>query len=341
MSVDGRDVIENDDKAYSDYALTHEEEPRRRVYARRHVVGPVLVARIATALLWLLIVGAVALGVVAAVTRIPQPEPAPADVVGSDGTVATVAGHDAVLVAGFAQMAVRRYVGLAGEGAEDVMEGLVADDVAGRLAGVTSQGFSVVDAVTVDVDDLGDGQWSAMVACDLMAALDGTYEPVGVRYYRVGVATGEGGGAVVLTDLPSMVPPPEMVEVGEPLADLGSPRSDDPQVTAVREFLGALLLGESSVQRDTAPGTGMAAITPPPFVALELDGFGVADPDAEETPARVSVLAIDAHGLAQRLHYTVNLRVREGRWEVTELLGAPPINDVDNVGTGRARDDAQ
>jgi hypothetical protein len=49
------------------------------------------------------------------------------------------------------------------------------------------------------------------------------------------------------------------------------------------------------------------------------------------------VLAVDERGLAQRLHYTLGMRLREGRWEVAELFTAPllssetypPSDDVD------------
>jgi hypothetical protein len=214
------------------------------------------------------------------------------------------------------------------------MDGLIAGDVP-PLDGVTPGGFYVVDAVTVDVEDLGGGYWSATVACDLMASIDEQYGPVGVRHYSVGVATGQGGTGPVLVSLPALVPAPPAAEPPELVASsFEAPDPDDPQVSTIREFLGALLLGEGAIGRYTAPGVRIAAISPPPFASLEITEAAIADPEADETAARVTIHALDEHGLAQRLHYALDLQEREGRWEIARLVAAPPVVE-ENEATGR------
>jgi Conjugative transposon protein TcpC len=296
----------------------------------RDVVGSVLLARIATACLWLLVIGAVVLAVVSLVVRTAPPQTAASG--DREPVRPSVGGDAAVMVAGFAQMAIRRYVGEAGEDAEATMDGLVAGGVP-PLDGVTPGGYYVVDAVTVAVEDLGGGYWSATVACDLMASIDEQYGPVGVRYYSVGVATGDGGGPV-LVGLPAMVPAPAPAQAPElAAASLDAPDPDDPQVATIREFLGALLLGQGSISRYTAPGVRISAIDPPPFTELEVQEVAIADPEAEQTAARVTVHALDERGLAQRLQYALDLQQREGRWEIARLAGAPPVDA--NEATGR------
>lgn len=334
VSVDGPDVEEGG-YPLDDELVDEAERPaggtsragRGSTLRWRQVVGSVLLARIATAFLWLLIIGAVVLAVLSLLLRTPPP-PSVADGGGAPAST-TVEGDNAVMVAGFAQMAVRRYVGEAGEGAEAIMDGLVAGGVP-PLDGVTPGGFYVVDAVTVAVEDLGGGYWSATVACDLMAAIDEQYGPVGVRYYSVGVATGEGGAGPVLVGLPAMVPAPAPAEAPELVASsLEAPDPDDPQVATIREFLGALLLGEGAIARYTAPGVRIPAISPPPFASLEVTEVAIADPEADETAARVTVHALDERGLAQRLHYALDLQAREGRWEIARLAAAPSVEAGD------------
>ncbi|HSK97589.1 MAG TPA: conjugal transfer protein [Euzebyales bacterium] len=301
--------------------------PRDR---RQFLVGSVLLMRLATSLLWLLVVGALLIGLLALAASLQRvEEQAPASAPGDEGDDAA----GAVQAAGFAQLAVRRYIGEVGEGGEEIVGGLLAGTTP-ELHGVTPAGFFVNDAVTVHVDDRGDGYWAATVAADLMAAVDGEYQPVGIRYYSVGVMVDEHGGAR-LADVPSQVPAPEATEAADLLAGgLDTPDRNAPQTIAVREFLGALLLGEGSIQRYTAPGTEIAAITPAPFVALEVDGVAIAEPEAERTVVRAAVLAIDGNGLAQRLHYTVDLQLRDGRWEVVELFAAPPLDDDEDRSSG-------
>jgi Conjugative transposon protein TcpC len=330
---DEYEVYDNVDGGGDDHV--HDDGPARPTLSRQHIVGSVLLARIAKAALWLMIMAAVFMAAVALVgvaSQAGQPEATP---IRTD----EVAPGDAVLVGGFAQMAVRRYLGEAGEDTEEVLESILDGDIP-DLRGVTPAGFYVVDAVTIDVDEIGDGYWSATVAADLMAAVEERYQPVGVRYYNVGVIT-DGEGGPVLADLPSQVPAPTNVtSPGLETGLLETPDSESAQIAAVREFLGALLLGQGSIQRYTAPGTTIASITPAPFASLEIDGASVVDPEAERTLVRVAVLAVDEHDLAQRLHYTVDLRLRDGRWEVVELFAAPPLAEDETPDEAPAPEEA-
>jgi len=318
VPVEG-DPLYEDDPPYDPEA----EKARRGrgIPIRQYLVGSVLFARLATMGLWLLVISALIVALIALLAASRAAQPAPATTGGDTGLVA----GDAARAAGFAQMAARQYVGEAGEGAEDVLAPLTN----GRevdLQGVTPAGFYVVDATTVDLVDVGGGYWSATVALELMASVEGNYEPIGVRYYGVGVILDETGGAV-LADLPSQVPAPPPAESPGLLAEALEQPDGSPQIDAAHEFLGALLLGEGSMQRLTAPGSDIHAIDPPPFEALEIDGAAIAEPEADATAVRVSVLAIDGNGLAQRLHYTLGMRRRAGRWEVADLFRAPLLSD--------------
>jgi hypothetical protein len=302
----------------SDLDYEPENSPKLR---RQHLVGSVLVARLASAGLWLLVIGAVVLAALALIASRSAQAPAAAP----EGDIAA-AGDSAQRAAGFAQMAVRQYIGEAGQGTEDVMASLLAGEQP-SLEGVTPAGFYVVDATAVDLEDIGGGYWAVTVAAELMAAVDGRYEPSGVRYYSVGVLVDDATGGAVLADVPSQVPPPPGVESPGLLAEpLGAP-DDSEQLATVREFLGALLLGEGPIRRFTAPGADIPAIDPPPFTVFEIDGATVTTPEADATAVRVSLLAADDRGLAQRLHYTLGMRKRDGRWEIAELFRAPLLSD--------------
>jgi hypothetical protein len=314
-----------DDQLYDDDPPYDPEQGKagrgRGIPLRQYLVGSVLFARLATAGLWVLVVSALFVALLALLAA-SRASDAP-DVTATDDGAAFQG--DAARAAGFAEMAVRRYVGEAGQGAEDVMAPLLNGQEL-DLEGVTPAGFYVVDATTVDLVDVGGGYWSATVALELMASVEGNYEPIGARYYGAGVILDDTGGAV-LADLPSQVPAPPAAESPGLLADALEPPDDSPQIDAAQEFLGALLLGEGSMQRLTAPGSDIQPIDPPPFEALEIDGAAIAEPDADATAVRVSLLAIDENGLAQRLHYTLGMRRRAGRWEVADLFRAPLLSD--------------
>jgi hypothetical protein len=171
--VDPANVPIEDDQLYDDDPPYDPEQDKagrgRGIPLRQYLVGSVLFARLATAGLWVLVISAlfVALLALLAASRASAP---PAEVAADSAFVA----GDAARAAGFAEMAARRYVGEAGQGAEDVMAPLLNGQEL-DLQGVTPAGFYVVDATTVDLVDVGGGYWSATVALELMASVEGNY----------------------------------------------------------------------------------------------------------------------------------------------------------------------
>lgn len=282
--------------------------------ARRRGVPEALVTRLGHVLLWCLVAAGV-VGGVAALALHARAEP---PVTGAaQVTVPSVAAQ------GFAELYVRAWLGEAGRGSEDAIAAFYPGPT--RLGDVTPGGVYVLDVATVDAVEEAAGYWAVTVAASVAAAVDGVYEPGGVRYYTVGVA--EAADGLVASGLPAQVSAPATLEEppGLAVATLSSV-GDEAYVEAVERFLGAYLAGAGEVDRYTAPGTHLAGLDPPAYVEVTLQRLGaVTHADGRRT-ARVEVSAVDPGGLTQVMHYSLSLAERAGRWEVTELHPAPPLS---------------
>lgn len=284
---------------------------------RRHwLPSPrLLVTRVLHVLLWLLVaVGAV--GGVSAWTLAASADPPAADPV--EVAVPSVPAQ------GFAELYVRAWLGEAGRGSEDAIAAFYPESVG--LGDVTPGGVYVADVATVDVAEEAAGYWAVTIAAAVLTAVDGVYEPGGVRYYTVGVV--EANDGLVATGLPAQVNAPSTLEdAPAPVAGMLGSVGEEPWVEAVERFLGAYLAGAGEVDRYTAPGVNLAALIPPPYVEVRLQRAGaVAHADGRRT-VRVEASAVDAGGLTHVMHYSLSLAERAGRWEVTELHPAPPLSE--------------
>ena len=146
------------------------------------------------------------------------------------------------------------------------------------------------------------------------------------RYFQVAVSTGEDTLRVV--GLPAQVSAPVQ---GKTTALVYSQTisSSDPAAQTVSAFLGAYLAGSGDLSRFSSPGTEFTAVTPAPYVnvnVVELRSDVVpsktpADGDTVKVLATVSLLS----PLEQQLTstYTLTLTARASRWEVSAIDLAP------------------
>lgn len=144
------------------------------------------------------------------------------------------------------------------------------------------------------------------------------------RYFQVVVNVTEGGQLNVV-GLPAPVAPQpqaeEPVELEyETTIDNGSPVAD-----SVLAFLNAYLAGSGDITRVSTPGTDFAALTPAPYVAVDLvDLRANLEPDAtpgDGDSVRVLVTASLANALDLRLTatYALTLTARDDRWEISSI----------------------
>jgi hypothetical protein len=275
----------------------------------------VYAVRATTVALWVLVaVGAMA-GVAGLATRT---------------TPATAAAVDppapSVAVEGFAELFVATYLG-AGE--EDRVRAL-----APFYPGATLQlerklaTLYVTRTATVAASEISEGYWSITVAAEVLEpAGEDAYRPGGTRFYQVGVV--ESDGALAATSLPGQVPAPATAEAPE-LGVEGFRRanSSEPTTQAMQRFFAALVAGDGELDRYVAPGTGLRAVDPAPYASVEVERVALRSLNEAEDAYRalVEVAATDAAERTQVFHYALELAMREGRWEVTELLPAVPLD---------------
>lgn len=291
---------------------THSQPSRRPRRTPR--LPAATLTRIAHGLLWtLVVVGAVSGPAALLRQAVAAPQPAPA----------VELPEPTVGVEGFAEVFVATFLGEAGRGTEEVLRPFYPVPV--ELREVTPGGVYVVRTATVAAEEQGSGYWAVTVAADVLTAVDGEYRPGGWRYYTVGVA--ERDGRWVATGLPAQVPAPATGEDHPRLAvaNLAAPR-DEPQVATVERFLAALLAGEGDLDRYVAPGAQLRPIHPAPYTETRLARLGLAEQPDGGVLARVEVVAADPAGVAHRLHYSLALVERDGRWEVAAVHPAPPLS---------------
>lgn len=274
--------------------------------------------RAATGVLWLLVAAGPVAGVAAWASR-----PAPATVEPPAGPAVPPAG-----VAGWAELFVAAWL-QAGEGDTGPLEALMGGPV--RLDGQRPGGWHATRTAVVAAEPARGGVWAVTVAAELMGVADGVWQPVGVVFYRVGVAQAP-GGALAATGLPAVVaaPPTARLETGMPRLASPAPVRDGPVGEALAGFFAALLAGDGDVTRYVSPDAGIAAVAPPPFTRVRVVRAGLRDRDDGALLVNVEVAAQAAGGGVQVLQYGLVVAQREGRWEVTELLPAVPARPTSN-----------
>ena len=178
---------------------------------------------------------------------------------------------------------------------------------------------------SVSARELDPGYWAITVAADVTET-DRAGEPLSSRwYFELGVVTAE-EGRFLAASTPAVVPAPVASGSGWQVAGptMGVPSRDDPMVATVEGFLAAFVAGAGDVSRYLAPGVSVVAVAPSPFTAVELDRLG-AEPVAEGTRLLVSGWGVTASGGRVPVGYVLEAVERDGRWEITSVSGAPPL----------------
>jgi hypothetical protein len=293
---------------------------------RRRRVSPAIPIRALQVLLWLLVVsgpaaalvGIAHLSAINSRLEVVESAAAPAD-----------PPADSRGVTGFAEMFIAAYFD-AGEGSTTGLDGFV-DGVA--LEGVQPRSWSVVRTVSLGAEELAPGYFAVMVAVELIALSSGgdpvvAPEPVGTLFYSVAVAEDESGWTVV--GLPSLMPAPNRVSAPDLLVDRLDGIDDSTLADMVARFLSAYLTGDGELTRYLAPSSSIVPVHPAPFTASEVLGSGTAEDPQEGTVVGVVARANDDAGRGQILEFWLAVSQRDGRWEVTEILPAPPLATSNN-----------
>jgi len=222
---------------------------------------------------------------------------------------------------GFAEMFVAAYLE-AGSGQEQAVQNFYPGPA--DLQGVTPGSRYASRMATVRARTAGPGYWAVTVGAEVLVLAQSGYARGGVHYYQVGVRAGPGG--LVATSLPSEVPAPPLGALpGPALPRLGPPGGDAP-TEVVRRFFDAYLAGRGDLGSVVARGSGLTALTPPPFGSTALAGIAFGPSGSPGARAvRAEIAGTDAGGLKEVLDYSLRIASRRGRWVVEEVLPATPL----------------
>lgn len=289
--------------------------------SRQRRMNPTIPIRALQALLWLLVVSGPAAALVATAQLsalnnqlevVQAAAAAPDPSAGSSGA------------AGFAELFISAYLA-AGEGSTTGLDTFV-DDVA--LVGVEAGSWSVVRTTSLGATEIAPGYFAVTVAAELTAGVtdsDSTSAPApfGTFFYSVGVTETDSGWTVVA--LPSLIPAPNRAIAPDLLVDRLDGTGDPGLGDMVGRFLSAYLTGDSELARYVAPSAAISPVHPPPFTDVEVLRSGMAADPQRGTVVAVVVRATDDAGRAQLLESWLAVSQRDGRWEVAEVLPAPPL----------------
>jgi hypothetical protein len=265
--------------------------------------------------LWSL-VGLGCLGFFLALLGAGAAAPAPPPVASASGPPAGVAG--------FAEEATIAWLEATGDATDHAPVLFV--DAPDLPAGSTTSSVrrsSVVGARQIDAD-----YWAVTVSA-VVDERDRDHTTVGTStlYAEVGVVVGP-AGEMAAVGTPAVVPGPPQLTTAVPAAGPtpGIPGPDDPVLVATQGFLTALLTGTGDVSRYLAPDVTVTAVNPALFSEVKIDRLAVTEIDGD-THARVLAVATSGAGGRRSVGYDLGIRERAGRWEITSISGAPPLDD--------------
>jgi hypothetical protein len=231
---------------------------------------------------------------------------------------------------GFAELFIASYLGAG----EDSTEGLDLFVEGVSLDGVEVGSWSVSRTMSLGAEEVGPGYFAVTVAAEVLAADRDSggqtvWVPAGTRFYSVGVAETSAGYAI--TGLPTLMPAP----VGATAPELLIRRLDGLDTASglddmLPRFLAAYFSGDGELTRYTSPTAHIVPVRPPPFAGVEILQTGSVDMSDGFTQVAAVVRATDSDGRAQILEYWLEVSQRDGRWEVSALLPAPPLAPSDN-----------
>ena len=283
--------------------------------------GSLLSVRVLQAALWLLVVmGPIAAGVLALQVSALRNR---VEAVSQQAVVdlpSESAGAEA-----FAELFVAAFL----SAGEDSSQTLAPFLDARSLEGMEEGSWSASRTVSLGAREIGPGYFAVTVAAQVLArdpdSEQPTWVPAGTGFYTVGVVETDSGwaatGLPALVAAPSTGSPPEL-SVGRLDGLDGAPGLEE----TVTRFLAAYLAGEGELARYTAPGSHLTPIHPPQFVAVEVVEAGSVPTADGARQVVVRVRATDEESRSQVLEYALVVAERDGRWEVVELLPAPPLD---------------
>lgn len=254
-------------------------------------------------------VGIGALGGVAGLARpagrpVAQPQAAVSPAVTSD-------------VTGFAEHAVRLWLTSTAESDAPLRAVFIDPPEPLDIEYRTDRAIAVTAIAAHSVDD---DYWAVTVAAEIASGAPGD-----VWYFELGVV--RAGDTFAAAGPPALVPAPRSeTEVLPAPAALEPPDATDAITATLDGFFRALLAGRGDIARYLAPGTSIAAVSPPPFVESTIAGQATTDLGTTRARVRAEVRGTAAGDAAWVVAYEVRLALREGRWEVTALSGAPTLD---------------
>jgi hypothetical protein len=232
---------------------------------------------------------------------------------------------DTAGVEGFAELFIAAYLGAG----EDLTDGLGSFLDGVSLDGVESGSWSATRTTSLGASEVSPGYYAVTVAAEVVAAEGETgghpvWVPAGTRFYSVGVAETATGWAI--TGLPTLMPAPAGATAPDRLIDRLEGLDATPGLEEMlSRFLAAYLAGDGELTRYTSPSSPIVPIQPASFSGVEILQAGMAEASGGPTEVAVVVRAVDSAGRAQLLEYALVVEQRDGRWEVSELLPAPPV----------------
>lgn len=291
---------------------------RRPRELRRLPFSDVTVARGSAALLWLLVLLA-ALGGVMALLR---PNSSSNEPPAAEEDTEAVPGESAVIASGFAERYVTAYLEAGNEG--DVLTPFLG--YAPELPATAKEVELAAPVRAIDITKADTDYWSVIVAVGWTGQ---------EHFWQVAVDLRDGVPNAV--GLPAAVAGPLTPERSNLDVNMSQPVLDDPEVQTVTEFLAAYLCGSGELSRYLSPGLKLTAADPKVCNKVEVIRWGVVEGDDDATHTVVFDALLDgdtaanaSSGASPRVAtYTLLLSSRDGRWEVTDLLPAPPLGGDD------------
>lgn len=187
-------------------------------------------------------------------------------------------------------------------------------------------------SVTVAVGDPAGGEsTSAAAGADGEDETGSADTPRGETFWQVGIDTS--GDQPVAAGLPAPVAGPPEPDEAPVAVSLSQPPTNDPAVESVQGFLAAYLCGAADLDRYLHPEAVLRAVNPPVCQQIQVSRWGSApvpgsgDEGSEPRQTVVAEVVLDSGARARRATYGLTLAQRDGRWEVAELLPAPPITE--------------
>lgn len=268
-------------------------------------VSDVTFTRATAVVLWILILLA-ALGGISALLR-------PSSSGSDDGAAAATTDDQSqsrLVAAGFAERYVTTYLQAGREG-ESLAPFL---GYTPELPGTAAATPVTAPVRTVDVAEAGDGYWAVTVVVG---------NPGGERFWRAAVDVDPETFAAVAVGLPAAVAAPPDAE-REPLGvTLAAPPAGDELVETVDGFLSAYLCGQGDLSLYLRPGTTLTAADPAVCDEIEIVRWGAISGD-EDHQTVVADAQLGTGANARMATYSAAMTRRDGRWEIAELLPAPP-----------------